>query len=288
MYCTKSAGYPGLRGARGHRDGHRRAYSAIQTHHPIEIFGKMHWPTGWLHSLTDVDDASPPNCATDEVTALRDALTMVYDEVVAEPFAASEYTVADVTRGLTHMVKTWFCSGETSGENRRWTVYREISVPITPGASKRFGRIDLIIMQADRPDLVIKIDSTNKPSSLEKLRFDGRPFTESFALTVTRCSARVRCRGRWDMPRSSSARGPAAGTVIGVRDLQVALAPEPAALVAMVSAIAQDQWPATAPGRTMFFRRHDPVEAAAGDSAADGSALRTGQVVLSRPGVTAV
>lgn len=50
-------------------------------------------------------------------------------------------------------------------------MYRELSLPLTPGGSARFGRPDLTVMRLDASDLVIEIDSEHKEQSVEKLAF---------------------------------------------------------------------------------------------------------------------
>ena len=52
-----------------------------------------------------------------------------------------------------------------------WNAYRELSLPVAPAGSARFGRVDVTATPPSGPDMVVEIDSTNAEQNLGKLTF---------------------------------------------------------------------------------------------------------------------
>lgn len=136
---------------------------------PISIANRAHWPAGWAAYLgaplwPRLDDGPV-------VDGVTEALTASVEQALAQFGRERQLTARSVTRWLTETVASWAYAQETKWRDRRWNVYRELSLPVTPGGSERFGRLDLTLMRPDAPDVVIEIDSAHKPESLHKLLF---------------------------------------------------------------------------------------------------------------------
>jgi hypothetical protein len=144
--------------------------AAVAAREPLSILGKAHWPTGWLQFL----DGRPagPAAADDAALVQHLGATLAAEAaLLVEEYGRGELRVAAVTKFLSGAVKQWADSQEPKWRSHRWITYRELSLPITPAGSTRFGRLDLTVMRPERPDLVIEIDSTSKAESAEKLAF---------------------------------------------------------------------------------------------------------------------
>ncbi|WIX76894.1 hypothetical protein QRX50_36540 [Amycolatopsis carbonis] len=85
--------------------------------------------------------------------------------------AGSGYDTKTITRILTGLVLDWADAQPRKFRHKRWIGYRELTIPITPGGAIRYGRLDVVVTRPGPPDLVIEIDSTNNPRSVEKLQF---------------------------------------------------------------------------------------------------------------------
>jgi hypothetical protein len=109
----------------------------------------------------------------DEEPLVRELTAALVAEVLAliEEHGPGGLRVTDATRFLTASVRRWAEDRESKWYSRRWIIYRELSLPVTPGNSTRFGRLDLTVMRPDGPDLVVEIDSAHNAQTVEKLRF---------------------------------------------------------------------------------------------------------------------
>lgn len=144
--------------------------AAVDGRHPVHILEKQHWPTGWLHHLGALQTPAPAEDGV-LIDQLREVLTAGVDAVVGGYGREQQLRTDRVTRFLTEAIKSWAYGQETQSRARRWNVYGELSLPLTPGGSTRYGRLDLTVMRPERPDLVIEIDSQHKEKSIEKLTF---------------------------------------------------------------------------------------------------------------------
>ncbi|MFC6238031.1 zinc-ribbon domain-containing protein [Longivirga aurantiaca] len=142
--------------------------TAVARREPTPVLGRAHWPIGWLHHLGALEHDTTP--APD---VLNDLDSHLRQEVAALEalFGKRQLQMGDVTGLLTELIAGWAYDQEGKWRDRRWNVFRELSLPITPGKSSRFGRLDLTIMRPQEPDMVVEIDSTHKEESLEKLVF---------------------------------------------------------------------------------------------------------------------
>jgi hypothetical protein len=142
--------------------------SARKRREPLKLFNRAHWATGWLHYLTPNTERAEAEPET--VASLTDLLTTHVD-AAAERYGGGEAVrTADITRWLTELVVDW-AYNQKRLPFERWNVYRELTLPVTPGTSGRFGRLDVTALRPDGPDLVVEIDSAHKPESVQKLEF---------------------------------------------------------------------------------------------------------------------
>jgi hypothetical protein len=144
--------------------------AAVTDRRPVQIMAKAHWPTGWLHHLGALHTPVPAEDG-DLIDQLRTVLTAEVDAVVDQYGRERQLRTDRVTRFLTEAIKSWAYGQETQSRSRRWNVNGELSLPVTPGGSTRYGRLDLTVMRPDQPDLVIEIDSAHNEQSIEKLTF---------------------------------------------------------------------------------------------------------------------
>lgn len=171
----------------------RELAEALEARGPVIVGGKAHWARGWQHWLTendraqdagttsgsggmrDVEDdpAAPPLSET-EGALLSELEAVLRAEVAqAQEQFAGQARVAEITRWLTEVVAGW-AYGQSAERATRWNVFRELSLPLAPAGSERFGRLDITVLPHQGRDLVIELDSAHKPASLEKLQFAGR------------------------------------------------------------------------------------------------------------------
>jgi hypothetical protein len=146
-----------------------RIRKAIAAREPLQIAGRGHWPTGWLRHVA----AQPLPRATDDEATVAGLRHHLEDAVAdaQEWWVGGGSDVAAMTRWLTEHVADWAYGQETKWRNRRWNVFRELSLPVAPGGSSRFGRLDVTIMRPDLPDIVVELDSTHNTGSVAKLEF---------------------------------------------------------------------------------------------------------------------
>lgn len=149
---------------------------AVATRKPVLVAGKAHWATGWQYWLALRHGSGQPASRQgvargEELAPLTELEAVLLVEVArAQKEFGGQARVASVTRWLTETIAGWAYEQEKAKE-RRWNVFRELSVPLAPTGSERFGRLDLTVIRPDRRDFVIEIDSVHKASSVEKLAF---------------------------------------------------------------------------------------------------------------------
>lgn len=141
---------------------------AVERREPLRLLDRSHWAPGWLHYLGA--GGAPAVRVAPEVASLDSTLSTGAEELL-DYFGDRQLRVEDVTRILTDLIVGWAQSQETKWRDRRWKTFRELSLPITPAGSTRFGRVDLTVMRPDAPDLVVEIDSAHNDRSVEKLTF---------------------------------------------------------------------------------------------------------------------
>lgn len=144
--------------------------AAIEARTPIRIFDKAYWPQGWLHALGYRVEQAPQEDAT--IDALRTWLQRGLVAVIAEA-SVDGYDTRTLTTIITELILDWAEAQPYSLRPDQWTGYRELTVPIAPAGTDRYGRVDLVITRPHQADLVVEIDATNNPRSAEKLRFAG-------------------------------------------------------------------------------------------------------------------
>ncbi len=161
---------------------------AVQSRGPVMVAGKAHWATGWRHWLASsagVGEAATVGSAAADEDSAHDAVRLDeqgaallsgLDAVLRQQVARAQQdfggqaSVAEVTRWLTETIAGW-AYGQESARERRWKVFRELSLPLAPSDSTRFGRLDLTVLPCDGRDLIVELDSTHKATSIEKLLF---------------------------------------------------------------------------------------------------------------------
>jgi hypothetical protein len=143
--------------------------AAIAAGEPVTVTGRAHWPVGWQHHLYTADNTKP---VQDDalVEQLHTVLTAQVAALVDRFGRARQLAKADVTAVLTGTIVEWARAQRTPGV-LGWNAYRELSLPVAPAGSTRFGRIDLTVMRPVGPDLVVEIDSTHAERNLAKLAF---------------------------------------------------------------------------------------------------------------------
>lgn len=139
---------------------------------PVRILDKGHWPAGWLHLLCRQQAEVSGNDVSEELL-VNELTAALAAEVIAltKEYGPGRLRVTDATKFLTAAVRRWAEDRESKWRSHRWIAYRELSLPVTPGGSARFGRLDLTVMRPDGPDLVVEIDSTHNAQTVEKLGF---------------------------------------------------------------------------------------------------------------------
>ncbi|GAA1027201.1 hypothetical protein GCM10009565_48270 [Amycolatopsis albidoflavus] len=148
--------------------GEAELRAAVDAREPVKILGKAHWPHGSLRVLGH--DSEPPAEDPAAVAALRTWLRQALAGTDLKADAESHSTAA-VTGLLTGLVRDWADAQPRTFRHNRWIGYRELTVPVTPGGARRYGRLDVVVNRPGRPDLVIEIDSAHNPRSVEKLLF---------------------------------------------------------------------------------------------------------------------
>ena len=143
--------------------------AAVARRQPLRLLGRAHWPTGWLYHLAALEPSGEQT--GDVVDALRSTLTEEIAGVAARFGRDRQLQVHDLTGHLTETIASWAYGQETKWRDRRWNVYRELSLPVAPGGSTRFGRIDVTVMRPNGPDIVVEIDSAHTEQNVEKLLF---------------------------------------------------------------------------------------------------------------------
>ncbi|WNV84728.1 zinc-ribbon domain-containing protein [Umezawaea sp. Da 62-37] len=145
-----------------------RLRAAVEDRTPITVLGKAHWPLGWLHLLGHGQTTPEMDFMAVEALEgwLRTGLT-----AVAGPLPQERYDTATITKVVTGLVAAWADAQPRRFRRDRWLVYRELTIPMTPGGASRYGRLDVVVTRPHQADMVIEIDSTNNPRSVEKLRF---------------------------------------------------------------------------------------------------------------------
>lgn len=142
--------------------------AAVDARSPAMLLGKAHWAPGWLRALGH--DTPPPVEDPTAVESLRAWLRRELAGVDLKTTAADRGT-KNVTRSLTGTVLDWADAQPRKFRHHRWLGYRELTVPVTPGGSVRYGRFDIVVNRPQQADLVIEIDSAHNPRSVEKLLF---------------------------------------------------------------------------------------------------------------------
>lgn len=141
--------------------------AAVDARNPIVVLGKAHWPYGWLRLLGH--ETAPPAQEPETVDALRTWLQHWLPQ--GNPSRSLGADTKSGTAILTRRVLDWADAQPRKFRHHRWVGYRELTIPITPGGSTRYGRLDIVITRPYDPDLVIEIDSAHNPRSVEKLQF---------------------------------------------------------------------------------------------------------------------
>uniref|UniRef100_UPI003F491FFB zinc-ribbon domain-containing protein n=1 Tax=Amycolatopsis sp. CA-096443 TaxID=3239919 RepID=UPI003F491FFB len=141
--------------------------AAVDAGNPVVVLGKAHWPYGWLHLLGH--ETAVPAEEPETVDFLHAWLQHGLVRGGRDRLASSD--TKSGTRILTGLVLDWADAQPYKFRHHRWVGYRELTIPITPGGSTRYGRLDIVITRPGKPDLVIEIDSTHNPRSVEKLQF---------------------------------------------------------------------------------------------------------------------
>jgi Probable Zinc-ribbon domain len=161
---------------------------AIARNEPVVLGKKAHWPAGWLYHSHGARPALAHHgdgyerMVTSLEQALRRGLVEQRVELVQlrQKLAASGHqppeldqhtslSTAQLTRLLTELVARWAGGGRHSRTLPR--PYRELSVPVTPAGSARFGRLDVTVLRRDAPDVVVEIDSAANAGTEDKLAF---------------------------------------------------------------------------------------------------------------------
>lgn len=144
---------------------------AVRTRQPVQVLRRAYWPRGWQHYL-DPSTADVSASLADEGT-IADLRLCLRTAVTEEKSGGhnDRLNVAGLTRWMTETVATW-AYGQVAERPSRWSVYRELSIPVTtPGKTGRFGRLDITVLRLGAPDLVVEIDSAHNDRSVSKLTF---------------------------------------------------------------------------------------------------------------------
>lgn len=140
---------------------------AVRQRKPVTVFRRAFWAPGWRVSVE-----GQPRTAVMDATAV-DGLRQHLEAAVsraASDGAAGRHSVSELTTWLTENVAAW-AYGQVADRPGRWNVYRELSLPVAPRNSSRYGRLDVTVMRPGGPDLVVEIDSAHNDGSVEKLVF---------------------------------------------------------------------------------------------------------------------
>ena len=136
---------------------------------PFELAGTRFWPPA-LSDATSAPAPPEPQTVADIVSVGEGALYLETDSahnlrfelMIARAYDDPEAraSTADLTDVLTYALKDF-------ADERGWRSWRELHVPLDD--ERATGRLDLVIVRPDAPDIVIEIDSANVARSVAKL-----------------------------------------------------------------------------------------------------------------------